>query len=130
MAEKKIKSTKKKAVKADPKKDLKKLFFSVVIVPDGLSSSILKLLNNIGISASFIQKGRGTATRQVRDILGIEDNNKEIIYSVVNEDKVEEISKEIKAFFSINRRNRGIAFTVPLTGIISMRIYSFLADSL
>ena len=59
MAEKKIKSTKKKAVKADPKKDLKKLFFSVVIVPDGLSSSILKLLNNIGISASFIQKGRG-----------------------------------------------------------------------
>ena len=120
----------KKTASAINKKDLIKLSYYIVIVQDGLSGSVTRLLRNLGVSATFIQKGRGTATRQVGDILGIEDNNKEIIYSIVRSDKVPDIANEMRAFFAINKRNRGIALSIPLSGIISMKMYSFFADAL
>lgn len=121
----------KKEVKEETKaNELAKLSFYVVILDEGFAGNVVKLFTNLGISAAFIQKGRGTATRQIREILGVEDNKKEIIYSIVRNDKIEDISREIRAFFASSKKIRGISFAIPLTGIISMRIYSFLADSL
>lgn len=121
----------KKETKVEEKQsELAKLSFYVVILNEGFAGNVVKLLTNLGVSAAFIQKGRGTATRQIREILGVEDNKKEIIYSVVRNDKIEDISREIRAFFASSKKIRGISFSTPLTGIISMRMYSFLADNL
>lgn len=124
------KKVKKEAKVEEKQSELAKLSFYVVILNEGFAGNVVKLLTNLGVSAAFIQKGRGTATRQIREILGVEDNKKEIIYSVVRNDKIEDISREIRAFFASSKKIRGISFSTPLTGIISMRMYSFLADNL
>ena len=125
-----LKKSKKTENKKETNDELAKLSFYVVILNEGFSNNIVKLLTNLGVSAAFIQKGRGTATRQIREILGVEDNKKEIIYALVRNDKINDISREIGAFFASSKKIRGISFSTPLTGIISMRIYSFLADTL
>lgn len=128
-----MKSKKKEEVKEPPfekRPDLKKLTLFVTIVNNGQSTPIIKLFENYGCSAQFIQSGEGTAGKQVMDILGITDNKKEVIMSIIKKETVPDIKKELEAYFQVSKRNRGIGFTIPLTSIIGVKVYQFLADSL
>lgn len=110
--------------------DQKKLSMFVTIVNKGQGNFVLKLFESEGANAQFIQHGEGTAQKEIRDILGIEDNSKEIIISLIQNDKIPSASKELEAFFKISKKNRGIGFAIPMTSIIGMRIYQFLSDSI
>lgn len=107
----------------------KKLLIFVTIVGHGAGTPVTKLFERYGASAQFVQRGEGTATKEINNILGIEDNEKDIVFSFVTEDVVPEIKKELEAFFVINKRNRGIGMTLPLSSIIGIRVYQFLANT-
>lgn len=108
----------------------KKLLMFITIVNRGQGNYVLKLFESEGANAQFVQYGEGTAQKEIRDILGIEDNAKEIIVSLISEDKIESAKKELEAFFKISKRNRGIGFSIPMTSLIGMKLYQFLTDSL
>ena len=108
----------------------KKLLMFVTIVNRGQGNFVLKLFESEGANAQFVEYGEGTAQKEIRDILGIEDNSKEIIISIISEDKIESAKKELEAFFKVSKRNRGIGFSIPMTSIIGMKIYQFLTDTL
>ena len=109
---------------------IKKLLMHITIVPSEQGPTINKLFKSLGVSCQFTQRGRGTASKKVREILGVEDNHKELIFSLVPEDLVPKMNLELEAFFAANDRNKGIAFTIPLESIMSVRVYNFLADML
>ena len=73
--------------------------------------------------------GEGTATKQVRSILNIEDNSKEIIYSFLREEFVEDFKNELDAYFASSKRNAGIAFTIDLSTIVGVKLYKFLTQT-
>ena len=108
----------------------KKLLMFITIVNRGQGNYVLKLFESEGANAQFVQYGEGTAQKEIRDILGIEDNTKEIIVSLISEDKIESAKKELEAFFKISKRNRGIGFSISMTSLIGMKLYQFLTDSL
>lgn len=114
----------------EERKDLKKLCFHVTIVPSGQAPVINKLFKTLGVACQFSQKGRGTASKSVREILGLEENYKDLIISLIPEDLLPTISTELEAYFAANIRNRGIGFVVPMDSIISVRVYNFIADLL
>lgn len=127
-----IRKKPKKEVAYEERKDIKikKLLMHVTIVPSEQGPAVNKLLKNLGVACQFTQRGRGTASKSVREILGVEDNHKELIFSLIPEDLVGKINIELEAFFAVNQRNKGIAFTIPLDSIMSVRVYNFLADML
>ena len=108
----------------------KKLSMFVTIVNKGQGNFILKLFESEGANVQFVQHGEGTAQKEIRDILGIEDKSKEIIISLIPNDNISSARKELEAFFKVSKRNRGIGFSIPMTSIIGMRIYQFLCDSI
>ena len=108
----------------------KKLLMFITIVNRGQGNFVLKLFESEGANAQFVQYGEGTAQKEIRDILGIEDNTKEIIISLISEDRIESAKKELEAFFKVSKRNRGIGFSIPMTSLIGMKLYQFLTDSL
>lgn len=110
--------------------DTKKLLLFITIVNRGQGNFVLKLFESEGANAQFVQYGEGTAQKEIRDILGIEDNSKEVIISIISEDKIESAKKELEAFFKIRKRNRGIGFSIPMTSLIGMKLYQFLVDTL
>lgn len=114
----------------EERSDLKKLFVHITIVPSGQAPAINKLFKSLGVACQFNQRGRGTANRKVREILGIEDNHKDLIISLIPENLVETITRELEAYFAASDGNRGIGFTIPMDSIISVRVYNFLADAL
>lgn len=122
----------KKEVPYEERKDIeiKKLHLYVTIVPSGQGPVINKLFNSLGVAAQFNQRGRGTASKKVREILGIEDNLKDLIISLVPEDLIPRMTQELEAYFEASVRNRGIGFSIQMDSIISVRVYNFLADML
>ena len=109
---------------------IKKLLMHITIVPSEQGPTVNKLFKSLGVSCQFTQRGRGTASKKVREILGVEDNHKELIFSLVPEDLVPKMNLELEAFFAANEKNKGISFTRPLESIMSLRVYNFLADML
>ena len=63
--------------------DIAKLYVHIAIVPSGQAPSINKLFKSLGVACQFNQRGRGTANKKVREILGIEDNHKDLIFSFI-----------------------------------------------
>ena len=118
-------------IKSDvSKSDIKKLSMFITIVNRGQGNFVLKLFESEGANAQFVQYSEGTAQKEIRDILGIEDNSKEIIISLISQDKIDSAKRELEAFFKVSKRNRGIGFSIPMTSLIGMTFYQFLVDTL
>lgn len=113
----------------ETREDLKKLYLYTVIVPRGQGEYILRAFKANRTSVQFLQYGEGTASNAIRGILGIEDTKKDIIYSIVREDAISEIKKEIDVYFVASKKNRGIAYTIALTSIVGVKMYKFLTQT-
>ena len=107
----------------------KKLSLFITIVNKGLAGPILHLFERGGSSAQVVQSGEGTAQKELYDILGIEDNQKDVVLSFISEDKINDLCIELEAFFAANKHNKGISFAIPLSSVIGVRVYQFLADA-
>ena len=127
-----FKSKKKKEEKTTSEnnnENIQKLVVFVTIVNHGLADPVAKLFQNAGSNVQFIERGNGTASKEIRDILGIEDTAKDLIFSIIREDKAKEIKPDLLAFFKANKYNKGIGFTIPMTSIIGVKLYQFLTDA-
>lgn len=128
------KKTKKKenieeASSFESRSDIKKLVLYTVIVPRGQGENVVHILKANKSSAQFVRFGEGTASNAIREILGTEDTKKDIVYSIVREDAVNEIKKELDVYFIASKKNRGIAYTISLTGIVGVKLYKFFTQT-
>ena len=112
----------------DKTNEIKPLVAYFAIVNQGNAGAVIDIFRRAGSTASFVQMGTGTASKHVRDILGIEDNRKEIVVSIIREELLNEATVELEAFYAASKRNRGIGFSVSLTGLSGVRMYQFLAN--
>ena len=106
----------------------KKLLLFITIVSSGQADRIIRLFERHGVSAQFVQSGEGTATKDIYNILGIEEVEKDIVFSFVTEEIIPDVKKELSDYFTSSKRNRGIGMAIPLSSIIGVRVYQFLAD--
>ncbi len=106
----------------------KKLLLFITIVTSGHGSHITRMFEKVGVSAQFVQSGEGTATKEINNLLGIEDVDKDIVVSFITEDKIPLIRQDLSEYFSSNKRNRGIGMAIQLSSVIGVRVYQFLAN--
>ena len=112
----------------DKEHDIKVLVAYFAIVNEGNADAVVDIFKRAGSSLQLIQIGQGTASKQIRDILGIEDNPKEIVISLVREEKIKDATTELQAYFAASKRTKGIGFSVRLTGLMGVTMYQFLAN--
>jgi phosphoglycolate phosphatase-like HAD superfamily hydrolase len=73
--------------------------------------------------------GQGTARSDTLRLLGLEESDKSVIFSVIREEKTEEIMRSLDEKFHKIKNGKGIAFTIPLTSVIGVAIYRFLSNN-
>ena len=61
-------------------------------------------------------------------MLGLEDSDKGVIFSVLREDKAQEALHALEEKFQTLKNGKGIAFTIPMTSVIGASIYRFLSN--
>lgn len=114
----------------EEKPDLAKLLLLIVVVDISVSKNVEKLLQNLGSSMQFTHNGRGTASKEILNVLGVVDNSKGVVNAVINEDLFDDIKKELSIFFAASKKNRGIAFTIPFSSVVGVRIYKYLSQTI
>ena len=103
-----------------------KLLFTVVDRPK--AEFYLDVLSQFEVNCQMVVNGRGTAQSELIDLLGL-TIHKAVIISVVREDLVGEITKTLEQQFETIKNGKGIAFAVPLSGIIGVNMYQFLSNN-
>ena len=103
-----------------------KLLFTVVDRPK--AEFYMDVLSQFEVNMQMLVSGKGTATSELVDMLGL-NIHKATILSIVREDKVDEIMKCLETKFATIKNGKGIAFAVPLSSVIGVNMYQFLSDN-
>lgn len=103
-----------------------KLLFTIVDRPK--AEFYLDVLSQFEVNCQLVAPGKGTATSEWIDMLGL-NIHKAVIVSFVREDRVDEILKCLETKFETIKNGKGIAFAVPLSSIIGVNNYQFLSNN-
>ena len=90
------------------------------IVERGAGSRVARAYTRRQIPTHLRCKGRGTATSEIMDILGLGSTEKDVLLSLSTRAAAERLMAELEEGLGSDLRTGGIAFTLPLTGIGSL----------
>ena len=80
------------------------------------------------LNVMYLTLGRGTATNEVLDYLGLDTAEKAVSFSVLEEDSWINIKRHMEKDLKIDAPGGGISFTVPLSSIGGRRTLEFLLE--
>ena len=108
---------------------IKKLKLLVTIVDRSKALFYTDLLEQFEINMQLVIYGKGTADREMLDLLGLVENDKAIILSVIREDNISEVMYTLQEKFEKIKNGKGIAYTIPMKSLIGVSIYQFLSNN-
>ena len=120
---------KKKSKTTDRSLTPKKLKLLVTVVNKNKADFYIDLLHSFEVNLQMQLRAQGTAGSEMLHYLGLEESEKRVIFSIIREDRAEEALRVLEEKFSTVRGGKGIAYTVPLTGVIGVAIYQFLSNN-
>ena len=91
-----------------------KLLF--VICDRNITAKILKILNESHVNYHISCYAKGTANSEMLAYFGLAETEKEIIFSFVQADFVQEVMDKLSSF-ELVKNHGAVAFTIPLNGI-------------
>lgn len=106
----------------------KKLKLLVTVVNRSKTEFFMDLLSGFEVNFQTSVLGQGTASSEAMYMLGLEDSNKGVIFSVLREDKATEAMHALEDKFHTIKNGKGIAFTIPMSSVIGVAIYRFLSN--
>ncbi len=107
---------------------IKKLKLLVTVVDWNKGEFYLDVISQFEVNCQMALGGLGTATSEIVDLLGL-NIHKAVLFSVVREDKTEEILNCLEEKFETIKNGKGIAFCVPLSSVIGVNMYQFLSNN-
>ena len=107
---------------------IKKLKVIITVVDRSKAEFYLDVLSQFEVNFQMATGGKGTATSELVEMFGL-NLNKAVLMSVVREDMVGTIMECLEDKFKTIRNGKGIAFAVPLSGVIGVNMYQFLSNN-
>ena len=101
----------------------------VTIVNRNKADFYTDLIQSFDVNMQLVTMAEGTADARTLSLLGIADTDKAVIFSMIREDMVPKALTAIEEKFETIKDGKGIAFTFPMTSIIGVSIFGFLADN-
>ena len=117
------------ARKTKNQSDVKKLKLLITVVNRRKTEFFTDYLAGFEANFQTIMLAQGTARSDTLHLLGLEDKDRSVIFSLIREDRAEEALRGLEEKFQTLRGGKGIAFTVPLTSVIGVAIYRFLSNN-
>lgn len=97
-----------------------------IIHPDDLEA-MTEICERLALPLTIATHGRGTATRRMLDLLGIEANAWRILFSVATPEKTKELVREQKRQFYLGLPGRGITMAIPVKSVGGGKTVAYLS---
>ncbi len=101
----------------------------VTIVGRNKAEFYADLIQSFDINMQMIALATGTANERMLGLLGLTDNEKAVLFSVIREEKINDALHVLGEKFKTIKDGKGVAFTIPLTSVIGTLIYGFLSNN-
>ena len=89
----------------------------VTIMDRGKGERAVEFYRSRGLPYHFITLGFGTANSQILDYFGLSETEKDIVLTLVQEERALRLLQDTTAAFRMTGPGRGILFTLPLSGV-------------
>ncbi len=106
-----------------------KLKLLITVVNREKADYFMDLLQEFEINMQFRTAAQGTAGTDVLQMMGLAESEKAVIFSVIREDQVKRTLETIEERFSTIKGGKGIAYTVPMSGMIGASVYQFFSNN-
>lgn len=100
----------------------------VLIVDRNKTRKIVGCMSDHGVFSTFTMLARGTADSEILNLLGLGDSKKEIVLSTLRNSSAKSLLQKLTDDCGLEKPGQGIAFTVPLTGVLYGRNFTSLGD--
>lgn len=98
----------------------------VTVVDRSKGDVFLEFIRAAAANFQLSMAAEGTADSETRALTGLTDAGKSVIFSVIRQDRSAKVLSYLEEKFRTVKNGKGIAFTVPMTGIIGVAVYQFL----
>ncbi|MFA6755393.1 MAG: hypothetical protein WCR97_02640 [Bacilli bacterium] len=126
---KQIKQTPKTLTPYDKTYKVQPIKLMIIIVDRYQGDYYVEEFKKLGVSYLFITYGRGTVPSDLRHILSIDEDKKDIVFAFVKEDLMKDCLKVINERFNVSKVAKGISFSVPIDSMAGVLMYKFLTDT-
>ncbi len=92
----------------------------VAILERDLETAYAAVCNDCAVGVHFSAPGYGTAPKEYRHFFGLDEIEKRVAFSLVPNTSVKQILSRLTSELKLYLPGRGLAFTVPLSGISSI----------
>ena len=86
------------------------------------------LIQSSEANMQLVVQASGTSEKAIMNYLGLNQDTRQAIFSVVREDKIKDLLELLDEKFSTVKDGGGIAVTVPLASVIGALTYGFLSN--
>jgi len=102
-------------------------YIVTVVNPQGLDI-LLNIYDALQLPLSMVMYGRGTATQNVMDLLGIESKDRRIVITVADKKKTDQLIREQRRKLYIDVPGNGVTVTVPIKSIGGRETLAYLSN--
>ena len=140
-----LENTKRRPVKGAVKKAVKTAVQKAKQAPNTVTSNRLELLVTVvgrskaeyyedlilsfDVNMQVTALASGTANEKMLSLLGLSDNEKSVIFSVIQQEKIPKAVRMLEEKFKTIKGGNGIAYTIPLSSLIGKLIFGFLSNN-
>lgn len=105
-----------------------KLMLLITVVRKGKGTFFCDFLKTYDANLQVAVVGTGTSETNLVEFLGLKDNRRSIIFSIVREELVNDIMEALEERFHTVNNDTGISFAMPLSSVIGKLSYGFLSN--
>ena len=114
---------------SQPMEAPKRLKLLITIVNREKADFYMDLLQAFEVNMQFCSAASGTAGSDILQMMGLSESEKAVIFSVIREDRVKKALEALAARFATIKGGKGIAYTVPMSGMIGVSLYQFFCNN-
>ena len=86
------------------------------------------LLEQFEVNVQMVLYGKGTATSEMLNLLGLVESDKTVILSYIKEDRVKDALDTLNEKFQKVKNGKGVACTISLDSMIGVSMYQLLSN--
>ena len=101
--------------------------YIISIVNPWALDTLTEICRRLALPLSVILHGRGTATRRMLDLLGMESNARRIVVTIAGEEKTRQLIQEQKRLLYTGIPGHGIVLSVPIKSIGGGKTVAYLS---
>lgn len=105
-----------------------KLELLITVVPRKKAAFYMDLIQSFDANMQVSVPAQGTADREIMRYLGLTDTDKTAIFSVVREDRLDELTETLAQKFRSIKNGEGVAAAIPFTSMIGTLLFGFLSN--